>query len=120
MAAPPIKSIQCFGRKKIVVTITYCKHGCGLIKINGSPVELVEPEILCYKAYEPILLLGRQRFVGVDMRIRVKGGGHISQIYAIRQSIEEMASGFEEPTSRPPQSPSCSSSHGNNNDAGNF
>ncbi|KAL6995639.1 RING-type E3 ubiquitin transferase [Sarracenia purpurea var. burkii] len=31
-----------------------------------------------------------------------------------------MASGYGESTSRPPQSPSCSNSNGNNNDAGNF
>ncbi|GLT99708.1 hypothetical protein SLE2022_171310 [Rubroshorea leprosula] len=48
---------------------------------------LVKPKILRFKAVEPILLLGRHRFNGVDMRIRVKGGGHTSQIYAIRQSI---------------------------------
>ncbi|KAF8410089.1 hypothetical protein HHK36_002611 [Tetracentron sinense] len=82
-----VDSVQCFGRKKTAVAVTYCKRGRGLIKINGCPIELVEPEILRYKAYEPILLLGRQRFAGVDMRIRVRGGGHTSQIYAIRQSI---------------------------------
>ncbi|CAO2826904.1 40S ribosomal protein S16 [Amaranthus tricolor] len=87
-AAPnPIKSVQCFGRKKTAVAVTYCKTGRGLIKINGTPIELIQPEILRYKVFEPILLLGRQRFNGVDMRIRVKGGGHTSQIYAIRQSI---------------------------------
>ncbi|KAL2935260.1 40S ribosomal protein S16, partial [Bienertia sinuspersici] len=37
--------------------------------------------------FEPILLLGRNRFNGVDMRIHVKGRGHTSQIYAMRQSI---------------------------------
>ncbi|XP_062028424.1 small ribosomal subunit protein uS9-like [Rosa rugosa] len=87
MAAPLIKSIQCFGRKKTAVAVTYCKEGRGLIKINGCPIKLMEPEILRFKAYEPILLLGRHRFAGVDMRICVKGGGHTSQIYAIRQSI---------------------------------
>ncbi|PQQ21659.1 uncharacterized protein Pyn_15102 [Prunus yedoensis var. nudiflora] len=87
MATPAIESVQCFGRKKTAVAVTYCKRGRGLIKINGCPIELVEPEILRFKAYEPILLLGRHRFAGVDMRIRVKGGGHTSQIYAIRQSI---------------------------------
>ena len=60
-----------------------------MIKINGCPIELIEPEILRYKAFEPILFLGRQRFVGVDMRNRVKGGGHTSQIYAIRQRISK-------------------------------
>ncbi|KAF5949203.1 hypothetical protein HYC85_015160 [Camellia sinensis] len=84
MAALPVESVQCFSRKKTVVVVTYCKHGRGLIKINGCLVDLVEPEILRYKAYEPNLLLYRQRFADVDMRIRVKGGGHTSQIYAIR------------------------------------
>ena len=30
---------------------------------------------------EPILLLGKERFEGVDIRVRVKGGGHVSRIY---------------------------------------
>ncbi|KAK6241078.1 hypothetical protein SCA6_006467 [Theobroma cacao] len=89
-----IESVQCFGRKKTAVAVTYCKRGRGLIKINGCPIELVEPEILRFKAVEPILLLGRQRFAGVDMRIRVKGGGHTSQIYAIRQSIAKALVAF--------------------------
>ncbi|XP_071726198.1 small ribosomal subunit protein uS9-like [Rutidosis leptorrhynchoides] len=87
-AAPP-NSVQCFGRKKTAVAVTHCKAGRGLIKINGVPIEHVQPEILRYKAFEPILLLGRHKFAGVDMRIRVKGGGHTSQIYAIRQSISK-------------------------------
>uniref|UniRef100_A0A5F8GM65 Small ribosomal subunit protein uS9 n=1 Tax=Monodelphis domestica TaxID=13616 RepID=A0A5F8GM65_MONDO len=28
-------------------------------------------------------------FAGVDIRVRVKGGGHIAQTYAIRQSISK-------------------------------
>merc|ERR1711865_1168940 len=81
------ESVQTFGRKKTAVAVAYCKKGRGLIKINGCPIELVEPEILRYKVFEPILLLGSQRFAGVDIRVRVKGGGHVSQIYAIRQAI---------------------------------
>ncbi|KAJ6422756.1 hypothetical protein OIU84_027681 [Salix udensis] len=81
----PKESVQCFGRKKTAVAVTHCKRGRGLIKIIRCPVKLVEPEILRFKAYEPILLPERQRFaLGVDMRIRVKGGGYTSQIYPIR------------------------------------
>ncbi|PRQ43538.1 putative ribosomal protein S9 [Rosa chinensis] len=87
MAAPPIKSIQCFGSKKTAMAVTYCKEGRGLIKINGYPIKLVEPEILRFKAYETILLLGRHCFASVDMRIRVKEGSHTSQIYSICQCI---------------------------------
>lgn len=47
----------------------------------GSPLELVEPQTLRWKVMEPVLLLGKHRFANVDIRIRVKGGGHVSQIY---------------------------------------
>ncbi|TMW69587.1 hypothetical protein Poli38472_001743 [Pythium oligandrum] len=85
--ASPVESVQVFGRKKNATAVAYCKRGNGLIKINGTPIELVEPEILRVKTYEPVLLLGQQRFANVDIRIRVKGGGHTAQIYAIRQAI---------------------------------
>ena len=45
----------------------------------------MEPEILRFKVFEPVLLLGRARFANVDMRVRVKGGGHVSQIYGARR-----------------------------------
>ncbi|KAG6543155.1 hypothetical protein Mapa_015404 [Marchantia paleacea] len=64
------------------------------MKINSCPIELVEPEILRFKAFEPILLLGHKRFGNVDMRIRVRGGGFTSQIYAIRQSIAKALVAF--------------------------
>merc|ERR1712216_198657 len=53
------ESVQTFGRKKTAIAVSYCKRGRGIIKINGCPIELVEPETLRYKVYEPILLLRR-------------------------------------------------------------
>jgi len=86
--APKTKrSVQTYGRKKTAVAVAYVTDGKGMIKVNGCPLKLVEPEILRYKVYEPILLLGRETFQKVDFRIRVKGGGYTSQIYAIRQAI---------------------------------
>jgi small subunit ribosomal protein S16e len=32
-------------------------------------------------------LLGRDRYSAVDIRIRVKGGGQVAQVYAVRQAI---------------------------------
>ena len=49
----------------------------------------MEPKALQYKLQEPLLLLGADRFADVDIRIRVKGGGHTSQIYAIRQALSK-------------------------------
>jgi small subunit ribosomal protein S16e len=85
--APKVNSVQVFGRKKNAVAVAFTKQGKGVIKINGSPIEFVKPETLRYKALEPILLLGFDRFKDVDVRVRVKGGGQTSQIYAIRQAI---------------------------------
>merc|ERR1712029_183067 len=44
---------------------------------------------LQFKLQEPLLLLGKDRFSEVDIRIRVKGGGRVSQIYAIRQALSK-------------------------------
>uniref|UniRef100_A0A8B9HLG9 Small ribosomal subunit protein uS9 n=3 Tax=Astyanax mexicanus TaxID=7994 RepID=A0A8B9HLG9_ASTMX len=88
-AKGPIQSVQVFGRKKTATAVAHCKRGNGLIKVNGRPLEMIQPATLQYKLLEPILLLGKERFAGVDIRIRVKGGGHVAQVYAIRQAISK-------------------------------
>jgi small subunit ribosomal protein S16e len=75
--------------QKTAVAVAYCKQGRGLIKINGRPIELVEPDILRYKVFEPILFLGSDRFRDVDIRIRVRGGGHVSQVYGMKERDEK-------------------------------
>ena len=47
----------------------------------------MKPEILRFKVYEPGLFSGEDAFSAIDIRLRVKGGGHTSQVYAIRQAI---------------------------------
>ncbi|EDV28678.1 40S ribosomal protein S16 [Trichoplax sp. H2] len=83
------RSVQVFGRKKTATAVAYCKEGRGSIKVNGAPLELVQPETLRYKVLEPILLLGKDKFAGVDIRVRVRGGGATAQLYAIRQAISK-------------------------------
>ena len=34
-----------------------------------------------------MLLLGNEKFAGVDISVQVKGGGQVSQIYATRQAV---------------------------------
>ncbi len=43
--------------------------------------------LLRYKVYEPILIVGPDKLSNIDIRLRVKGGGHVSQLYALRQAI---------------------------------
>lgn len=87
-------SVQTFGRKRTATAVAICKRGKGVIKINGCPLSLVEPSILRLKTFEPVLLLGQARFANVDIRIRVKGGGYSSQIYAIRQALAKSLVAF--------------------------
>ena len=47
----------------------------------GSPLDLVANETLRNKMQEPLNLLGKQRFANIDIRVRAKGGGHVSQAY---------------------------------------
>ncbi|XP_065070903.1 small ribosomal subunit protein uS9 [Rhopilema esculentum] len=88
------QSVQVFGRKKTATAVAYCKRGNGLIKVNGVPIHLVQPQTLSMKIMEPVLLLGKERFSSVDIRVRVKGGGHVSQLYAIRQAISKSLVAF--------------------------
>eukprot|EP00744_Colponema_vietnamica_P000079 GILI01000151.1.p2 GENE.GILI01000151.1~~GILI01000151.1.p2 ORF type:complete len:157 (-),score=44.93 GILI01000151.1:122-556(-) len=81
------ESVQVFGRKKNAVAVAICKRGNGMIRINGCPLDTLEPAVLRVKVYEPVLLLGQSRFERVDIRIRVKGGGRTAQIFAIRQAV---------------------------------
>ena len=69
------------------MAVAYVKTGTGMVKVNGVPIELITPVCMRVKSYEPILLVGKEKFAGVDIRVRVRGGGDIAQIYAIRQAI---------------------------------
>lgn len=81
------KRVQTFGRKKNAVAVALCTQGHGLMRVNGCPLELLQPDCLRVKVFEPLLLLGKERFREIDIRVRVRGGGYVAQVYAIRQAI---------------------------------
>merc|ERR1712183_1040067 len=82
-------SVQVFGRKKTATAVAFCKRGNGMIKVNGRPLDLVEPVTLGMKVQEPVLIIGKERFAAIDIRVSVKGGGQVAQIYAVRQAISK-------------------------------
>ena len=47
----------------------------------------MEPESLKTKVFEPIYLIGGNKFKNLSIRIRVRGGGPSNQIYAVRQAL---------------------------------
>lgn len=68
-------------RKTDLGTELVGQHSLSVLSRAGSPLDLVQPDTLRFKVQEPIALLGEQRFQTVDIRVRVKGGGHVSQAY---------------------------------------
>ena len=83
------KMVQTFGRKKNAVALAKVEDGKGLIKVNGKPIQLIEPAPMRIKVFEPILILGEKAFSKLNIRVRVNGGGPVAQIYAIRQAISK-------------------------------
>ena len=78
------KIVQTFGRKKNATAVATCTEGNGFIKVNGKALNLMEPEPMRLKVYEPILLVGGNRFKDLNIRVRVSGGGASNQVYAVR------------------------------------
>ena len=84
-----MNSVQVFGRKRTATAVAFCQEGTGLIKLNGTPLDQIASETLKAKLMEPLLLIGEDVCKTLDIRLRVQGGGHVSQIYAIRQAISK-------------------------------
>ena len=81
------KLVQTFGKKKNATAVATCTNGTGSIRVNGKALGLLEPESLRLKAFEPILLVGGNKFKDVNIKVRVSGGGQSNQVFAVRQAI---------------------------------
>lgn len=84
----PLQSVQAgLWLKKESHSSGACQ-GKQLIKVTDiCPLEMMEPGTLQYKLPDPVLLLGKGQFAGVDIHVRVKGDGYVARIYATRQSV---------------------------------
>ena len=58
-----------------------------MIRVNGVPLDLIEPAMLRLKVFEPLFVVGKEYYAKLDLKIRVTGGGKVAQVYAIRQAI---------------------------------
>ena len=82
-------SVKGYGRKKDSTATAHCTRGTGLIEVNGRPLAVVKSDTFRRKIEIPILLVGKERFKGVDIKIEVRGGHRHSQVYAIQQALAE-------------------------------
>ncbi len=74
------------GKKKTAVARATVRDGEGEVRVNASPVELVEPEIARLKMLEPFRIVDGVRDQ-VDITVSVRGGGIMGQADAVRTAI---------------------------------
>lgn len=82
-----MKIVLASARRKTARARVIVRPGRGRILINGVPLEVLEPELVRMKIYEPILLAGEGIVKGVDIVAKARGGGVMGQASAIRTAI---------------------------------
>ena len=81
-----IRVVVSTGKRKTSLAKATIKNGIGRIRINGRPLEIHQPEVAKMRIMEPLILFG-DGWTKYDIRVRVRGGGVMSQADAIRMSI---------------------------------
>lgn len=77
------------GKKKTATASAVVQRGKGSITVNRVPIQNIEPKTLRIKIFEPLLLLGAEKFANLRIKVRVQGGGPVAQLYAARQAISK-------------------------------
>lgn len=89
-----VKIVSTLGTRKLATARANARAGSGMVRINGRPIALIEPEMARLKMQEPIFIAG-EAANAVDIEVNVTGGGPISQADAVRQAIATALVGFD-------------------------
>ena len=82
-----LKMVYTHGKKRNAIANAVVQEGNGTITINRIPIQNIEPKTLRIKIFEPILILGIEKFKNLRIKVRVSGGGSVAQLYAERTAI---------------------------------
>ncbi len=74
------------GKRKTAIARAVVKEGKGRIRINRVPAEIWEPELARLSILEPLYLVG-DKANKIDVEIKVRGGGVMSQAEASRTAV---------------------------------
>ena len=81
------KVIVVSGKRKTATARAVVRQGVGRVRVNLTPVEIVEPAIAREKIMEPLLQAGDAVWKQVDMDVKTLGGGYMGQAEAARMAI---------------------------------
>ena len=86
------------GKRKTSLAKATIKDGKGRIRVNGQPLEIMQPELARMRILEPLVIFG-EGWKRYDIRVRVSGGGFMSQADAVRMAVAtgliQMSQDFE-------------------------
>ena len=81
-------SVESSGKRKTAIARASVKEGKGRVRVNGSPIEIMQPDMARMKAMEPLAIAdAMDRLAKADINISVEGGGTMGQVDAIRTAI---------------------------------
>ncbi|RLI56143.1 MAG: 30S ribosomal protein S9 [Candidatus Thorarchaeota archaeon] len=83
---PRVRVVVATGKRKTSLAKATIKNGNGRIRVNGTPLEVYQPEIARLRIMEPLILFG-ENWKRYDIRVRVKGGGYMGQADAVRMAV---------------------------------
>jgi small subunit ribosomal protein S9 len=86
-AEKPVRIVISTGKRKTSIARAVVKPGKGRVWVNGVPIELWPIEMAKWKMIEPLLLAGKDVWSSVDIKVKVEGGGFMSQADAVRMAI---------------------------------
>jgi len=84
---PTKKVLVVSGKRKTAVARAIVKPGIGRIRINKTPIEILEPVTAREKIMEPLLQAGDEVWKQLDIDTQVSGGGYVGQAEAARMAI---------------------------------
>jgi len=84
---PAKKVVVVSGKRRTATARAGVKPGLGRIRINRTPLEILEPEIAREKIREPLIQAGEETWKELDIEVKTIGGGYMGQAEAARTAI---------------------------------
>jgi small subunit ribosomal protein S9 len=81
-----VRVVVSTGKRKTSLAKATLREGNGRVRINGRPLEVIQPDVARMRIIEPLVLFG-EGWKRYDIKIRVQGGGYMSQADAVRMAI---------------------------------
>ncbi len=93
-----------FATRKTSKAHVYITKGSGRVRINNTPAEMIQQETAREVILSPLEVAGELRNK-IDISVRVKGGGFMSQAYAVATAISRALTGWTKSKKDPKDHP---------------